>query len=86
MNYFRDFPGCPVVKNLPSNAGEAAWIPGGGTKISHAAGQLSLCATTPELLHLGQTAHMPPTTQPTCSGACMPQLQSPRALQPACCN
>ena len=40
-----DFPGGPVVKDPPSNAGS---IPGQGTKIPHAAGQLSTCATTRE--------------------------------------
>ena len=35
-------PGGPVVKNLPSNAGDEGSIPDLGTKISHAAGQLSL--------------------------------------------
>ena len=45
----RDFPGGPVVKNLPSNAGDSGSIPGGGTKIPHAVGQLSPCATTTEL-------------------------------------
>ena len=44
----RDFPGAPVVKNLPSNAGDEGSIPGGGTKISSAAVQLSPCATTRE--------------------------------------
>ena len=34
---FWDFPGGPVVKNLPSNAGDAGSIPGLGTKIPHAA-------------------------------------------------
>ena len=33
----RDFPGGPVVKNPPSNAGEVGSIPGQGTKIPHAA-------------------------------------------------
>ena len=42
----RDFPGGPVVKNLPSNAGDAGSIPGWGTRIPHEAGQLSPCATT----------------------------------------
>ena len=28
-----DFPGGPVVKNLPSDAGDMGWIPGQGTKI-----------------------------------------------------
>ena len=32
----RDFPGGPVVKNLPSNAGDEGLIPGQGTKILHA--------------------------------------------------
>ena len=31
-----DFPGGPVVKNLPSNAGDVGWIPGWGTKIPQA--------------------------------------------------
>ena len=42
----RDFPAGPVVKNPPSNAGDVGSIPGQGTKIPHATGQLSLCATT----------------------------------------
>ena len=44
----RDFPGGPVVKNPPYNAGDAGSIPGQGTKIPHAAGQLSPRATTAE--------------------------------------
>ena len=44
----RDFPGSPVVKNPPSNAGDAGLIPGQGTKIPHAAGQLSPLAATTE--------------------------------------
>ena len=35
---FWDFPGGPVVKNLPSNAGHAGSIPFRGTKIPHAMG------------------------------------------------
>ena len=38
-----DFPGSPVVKNLPLKAGDAGLIPGPGTKILHALEQLSLC-------------------------------------------
>ena len=30
------FPGGPVVKNLPCNAGDGGLIPGRGTEISHA--------------------------------------------------
>ena len=43
----RDFPGGPMV-NLPSNAGNMDAIPGQGTKIPYAVGQLSLHATTRE--------------------------------------
>ena len=50
--YGWDFPGGPVVKNPPSNAGDVGSIPGQGTKISHATGQLSPHATTTELAHL----------------------------------
>ena len=41
-----------MVKNPPYNAGDEASIPGQGTKIPHAAGQLSPCATTTELMYL----------------------------------
>ena len=34
----RDFPGRPVIRNLPSNAGDLGSIPGQGTKIPHATG------------------------------------------------
>ena len=47
---FWDFPGGPVAKNPPYNAGDASSIPGQGTKIPHATGQLSLRATTTELV------------------------------------
>ena len=59
-----DFPGGPVVKNPPSNTGDVGSMPGRGTKILHAAGHLSPHAAT---------------TEPTRSGAHMPQLQRPRA-------
>ena len=42
-----DFPGGAVVKNPPANAGDTGSSPGPGS-ISHAAEQLSLCATTTE--------------------------------------
>ena len=60
----RDFPGGPVVKNPPSNAGNGGSIPDWGTKIPHASGQLSLCAAATESVR---------------SGACVPQLLSLRA-------
>ena len=37
----RDFPGGPVVKDPPCNAGHKGWIPGKRAKILHAAEQLS---------------------------------------------
>ena len=46
----RAFPGGPVVKNLPRNAGGMGSIPGQGTKIPHMSGQLSLLAQL-ESLH-----------------------------------
>ena len=69
-----DFPGGPVLKNPPSNAGDTGSISGWGTKIPRAVGQLSLHAAA---------------TDPTCSGACVPQLEkSPRTAtkDPACRN
>ena len=44
--WWGDFPGGPVVKNPPSSAGHAGSIPGRGTRILHAAGQLSPRAAT----------------------------------------
>ena len=42
-----------MVKNLPYNAGDAgSMIPGQGTKIPHAAGQLSPHTTTTKLVRL----------------------------------
>ena len=44
----RNFSGDPVVKNLPSIAGDVGLIPDWRTQIPHATGQLSPCATTRE--------------------------------------
>ena len=44
--YPQDFPGGPLAKNPPFNAGDLGSIPGQGTKIPRAMGQLSLCAVT----------------------------------------
>ena len=41
-----------MVKNLPSNAGDAGSIPGQGTEIPICRGQLSPHAATTELAHL----------------------------------
>ena len=68
-----DFPGGPVVKNPPYSAGDMSSIPGQGTKIPLAMGQLSPRATTTELLSSLTSAREPP---------CL-KLQSPHALEPA---
>ena len=44
-----DFPGGPVVKNSPCNAGDTRSITGWGAKIPHAAEQLSPCAKAGEV-------------------------------------
>ena len=41
-----DLPGGSVIKNPPSNAEDVGSIPGRGTKIPHALGQLSLSVIT----------------------------------------
>ena len=69
---FWDFPGGPVVKNLPHNAGDANSIPGRRTKVPHAVEQLSpsttsresvscndpaRCSEHPECCHSTKTRH-----------------------------
>ena len=51
-------PGGPVVKNLPSYAGDLGSIPGWGTKISCALGQLGPLAATTESMCPSQSSHM----------------------------
>ena len=58
---FKTEGGGPVVKNPPSNAGDVGSIPGWGTKLPPAAGQLSPRATTKEAL-------CATATEPACSG------------------
>ena len=48
-----DFLGGPGVKNPPSYSGDTDLILGQGTKIPHAAGQLSPCTATTEPAHSG---------------------------------
>ena len=75
LKVMSDFPGSPVVKNLPSNAGDTDSIPGQGTKIPHAVGQLSPCTATIELACLNERARVLQTTEPMRSGAHTPQLE-----------
>ena len=44
--HYRDFPRGPLVKNPPGNAGDLSSVPGLGTRIPHAARQLSPHTTT----------------------------------------
>ena len=54
-----DLPGGPVLKNPSYNAGDAGSIPGGGTKIPHAVGQLNPRATTREKpMHRNGESHI----------------------------
>ena len=48
-----------MVKNLSCSAGDMVLIAGGGTKIPHAAEQLSLRAITGESVHQNERSHMP---------------------------
>ena len=57
---FRDFSGGPGVKNLPSNSGDVDSVPGWGTKIPLAKGQISPHSATIE---------------PMRPEACTPQLE-----------
>ena len=45
-----------MIKNPPFDAGDVGLIPWEGTKILHAAEQLSLCATSSEPVRLKQRA------------------------------
>ena len=69
-----DFSGGPVVKNQPSNAGDMDSLPCQGTKIPHAAGQLSQCAATTEPVRSG--AHTPELERSLCAAT----------KDPACLN
>ena len=53
-----DFPGGPVIKNLPANCRGHGFNPWPG-KIPHAVEQLSLCATNPEPRSCSYGARMP---------------------------
>ena len=74
-DWLRDFPSGPVVKSPPSSAGDTSSIPGRGTKIPHAVGQLGPRATTTELTRLNERVCVPQTTESTRPGARAPQLE-----------
>ena len=51
------FPGGPVVGGSPSTAGDASSIPGLGTKVPLAMGQVSLCTTMKVSVCLNKTQY-----------------------------
>ena len=61
---YRDTSGGPVVKNLPSSAGDVSSIPGQGTRIICAAGQLRPRVTTIEPTH--SSVHAPQQEKRVC--------------------
>ena len=58
-----DFPGGPVVKNPPANAGDVGWIPGWGTKIPQASEERSLSAIIREPLSCNKDPVQPEMNQ-----------------------
>ena len=66
-----------MVENPPSNAGDVGSIPGLGTKIPHAVGQLSPCTTTREAHELRPLSLHTAHTEPTRSRACASQQEKP---------
>ena len=53
----RDFPGGPVVKNLPCNAEDLGSIPGWGTKIPRAMELLNPCTATIDPMRCNKIPH-----------------------------
>ena len=77
-NKYRDFPGHPGTKNLPSNSGKGGSIPSQGTKIPHAMGQLSLRSTgtgLPEKNHLSNKKCLSPSHLSTADTSLSQKLQ-----------
>ena len=86
-HHHQDFPGGPVVKNPLSDAADTGSVPGQGTKIPHAMGQLSPQSNF--------WACLQQATESMCSGPCTPPQDSPDATtgesarhnkDPACCS
>ena len=69
-----DFPGGPVVRNLPCNARDRGLIPGQGTKILHAVEQLNLRATSRKPVHGNQRSNI--TKQKSCGLQLRPDAEN----------
>ena len=73
------FPGGPLIKNPPCSAGDAGSIPGQGTKLPHAAEQLSPHTAATEPMYHNQSLC---TAKRSCmmqGRPCMLQLRSKAA-------
>ena len=82
--FLRGFPGGSVVKNPPSNEGDAGSTCGWGTKIPHTTEQLSPCTSTSELALRGLWAR---TTEATfCSYWSLHALESVLCNKRSHCN
>ena len=66
--YFGDIHGGPLVKNPPSNAGDAGSNPGRGTKIPHASGQARCRSTDPAQLTANKTEQKARALQASAEG------------------
>jgi len=75
-----DFPGGPVVNNLPPNSGDTSSMHVQGTKIPRVAGQLSPYATTAETRHPRPELCNKRSPCAATREACIPQ-QRPRAAK-----
>ena len=62
----KDFPAGPVVKDPPANARDTGSIPGQGTKIPHASGQLSPRVLQLLKLHTLESMFCNKRIAPTC--------------------
>ena len=78
-----DFTGVPVVKNLPSNAGDVGSSSGQRTKIPHAVGQLSPHAPTTGLKRPGARVPQPERENPYATTREKPTHHN---KDPECCN
>ena len=72
----QDFPGGPVVKSLPTSAGDVGSAPDQGTKIPHAMAQLNPCAATTEV-----STHLEPVLSNARRSLCTVLKSSPYSPQ-----
>ena len=80
--YSGDFPGGPMVENLPPNAGDVGLTPGPGAWTTHAAEQQRLYTTTTEPTPAGaatpQPEGSPPAAATTKTPCAVAETQKPK--------